>query len=92
MNLGKAIKLCRIQRGLSQTDLAKIASISVSYLSLLERGKRDPTFSTVKDISIALDIPLVILIFLAATDVEMSEIAFEVREKLSFVAITMLKD
>ena len=56
MKLGKAIKLCRTQRYLSQTELAELANISVSYLSLLERDKRDPTLSTIKDIAEALNL------------------------------------
>ena len=41
MNIGQAIQLARSKRKLSQAELAKRAGISVSYLSLLERGRRD---------------------------------------------------
>jgi len=50
MNLGKAIKLCRVQKNTNQKELARLANISVSYLSLFERNKRDPNFSTLKNI------------------------------------------
>jgi transcriptional regulator with XRE-family HTH domain len=90
MNVGKAIKLCRTQRGLSQSELANIAGISVSYLSLLERGKRDPTFSTVEGIANALGIPVSILVFLAANDEEMSGLSSELREKLSYTALQLM--
>lgn len=65
MNLGKAIKLCRIQRELSQEELAQAAGISVSYLSLLERNKRDPNLSTVETVAVALDMPLFLLLYMA---------------------------
>lgn len=91
MNLGKAIKLCRTQRDLSQAQLAESASISVSYLSLLERGKRDPNFSTVQDIAGALGVPLGILVFLAADKDELG-ISAGLSEKLAYAALQLMKE
>ncbi|MCB9458112.1 MAG: helix-turn-helix transcriptional regulator [Anaerolineaceae bacterium] len=91
MNLGKAIKLCRTQRGFSQAELSRIAGISVSYLSLLERGKRDPNLSTVEDIAQALEVPVSILVFLAAEDDEMVGLTPELREKLSYTALRLIE-
>ncbi len=90
MNIGKAIRLCRTQRGINQSELAGIAGISVSYLSLLERGKRDPTFSTIEGIASALAVPVSILVFLAANDEEMSGLSPELREKLSYTALQLM--
>ena len=47
MDIGNAIKTCRIRRGYSQTKLAELAECSVSYLSLIEHNQRDITLSTV---------------------------------------------
>lgn len=91
MNLGKAIKLCRTQKNLSQSDLALASGISVSYLSLLEKGRRDPSFSTVKGISEALDIPTSILIFLASENDEMGDVSPELAEKLSHTALKLIQ-
>ena len=91
MDLGKAIKLCRTQRELNQTELADIAGISVSYLSLLERGHRDPTFSTVENIASGLKVPVSILIFLAADDEDMTGLSPELREKLSYTALQLIE-
>jgi transcriptional regulator with XRE-family HTH domain len=91
MNVGKAIRLCRIQRGLSQSQLADIAGISVSYLSLLERGKRDPAFSRIEEIAGALDVPVSILVFLAASEEEMTGLSPELREKLSYTALRLIE-
>ncbi|MGB7341348.1 MAG: helix-turn-helix transcriptional regulator [Phototrophicaceae bacterium] len=91
MNLGKAIKLCRTQRGLSQAKLAQAAEISISYLSLLERGKRDPTMSTIEALSNALNVPISILVFLAANDEEMKDLGSELREKLSYIALRLIE-
>ncbi|MBN0726767.1 helix-turn-helix transcriptional regulator, partial [Pseudomonas aeruginosa] len=51
MNVGQAIRLCRTQRGVSQSTIANRANCSVSYLSMLENNKRDPTLSTVTRIA-----------------------------------------
>lgn len=90
MNLGKAIKLCRTQKNMKQSDLADLAQISVSYLSLLEQGKRDPNFSTVQQIASALNVPVSILTFLAAEQGEIDDISPELAEKLSHTALKLI--
>ena len=51
----KIIKL-RLQKSLSMKELAEKANISVSYLSLLEKGKRkNPSKEIMKKISKALE-------------------------------------
>ncbi|MET4676874.1 MULTISPECIES: helix-turn-helix domain-containing protein [unclassified Luteibacter] len=66
MNVGQAIRMCRRQRGASQNAIAIRAQCSVSYLSMLENNKRDPTLSTVKKIAEALHVPIGVLFVLAA--------------------------
>jgi transcriptional regulator with XRE-family HTH domain len=90
MNLGKAIKLCRVQKNLRQAELAAESGISVSYLSLLEKGKRDPNFSILQSIANALDIPASIIVFLGAEQAELSGISSELQEKLSFTALKLM--
>lgn len=84
MSIGKAIRLCRTACGLTQLELAQRCELSVSYLSLLEREKRDPALSTVEAIAKALGVSLVLLTFLAASDSEVSSLGSELREKLSY--------
>ena len=91
MNIGKAIKLCRIQKNLRQSDLAQTAHISVAYLSLLEQGKRDLNFSTLNIIANALDIPVSILVFLGTDGEELKEISPELFNKLSITALELVK-
>ncbi len=92
MNLGKAIKLCRTQKNMSQSELAELAGISVSYLSLLERNKRDPNLSTVEQISEALKVPISIMMFLAVDRNEISEISPQLAEKLSLIALNLIEE
>ena len=42
VTLGKNLKLYRERRGLSQSDLAELAQISISFLSNIERGLKFP--------------------------------------------------
>lgn len=91
MNLGKAISLCRTQRGLTQSALADRAGLSTSYLSLLEQNKRkDPTLSTIQKLAIALGVPSGILFFLAADKTELSGLEPELQEKLAYAALSLL--
>lgn len=91
MNLGKAISLCRAQRGLTQADLAARAGMSVSYLSLLEQNKRKgPTLSTIQKLAEALRVPSGILFFLAADQKELAGLGPELQEKLAYAALSLL--
>lgn len=91
MNLGRAIALCRKQREMNQAELAERAGVSVSYISLLEKNKRkDPTLSTIQNVSEALGVPSSILFFLAADQTELAGLSPELQEKLSFAALMFI--
>ena len=81
MNISKALKLCRTQKGMSKTELAEKADLSISYLSLLEQGKRDPNLSTIDKLCVALSIPASIFMFLASDVNELDGISKELAEK-----------
>jgi transcriptional regulator with XRE-family HTH domain len=91
MELGKAIRLCRSQKGLKLAELAKRAALSESYISLLERGARDPSLSSIEAIARALEIPVSLLIFLGSDAAETSSLPAEVREKLSTAIVQLLQ-
>ena len=92
MNLGKAIKTCRTNRGMKQGELARKAKLSVSHLSLLERGLRDPTMSVVGRIAKALKLPVNILMFFAADQNELTSMPTDLREKLSALTVSLMRD
>lgn len=61
-NIAINLKSIRIKQKLSQAALAEKASLSVSYISQLERGHRSPTLDTLEVLAEALGVdPLVIL-------------------------------
>jgi transcriptional regulator with XRE-family HTH domain len=51
------LKKTRLQKKLSQDALAKKADISVSYVSMLERGRRSPPLETIEACARALAVP-----------------------------------
>lgn len=92
MDLGAAIKLCRSRRGFSQAELAKRADCSVSYLSMLENGQRDPAMSMVTNIAKALRIPVQILFFLAADREDLAGMDKELSGQLARMALELLSE
>jgi transcriptional regulator with XRE-family HTH domain len=54
---GKELRRLRKEAKYKQSDLAKSARISASYISQLENGKRNPTDRVITQLSGALDIP-----------------------------------
>ena len=52
----------RIARGLTQEQLAAKAGISVSYVSMLQRGQRSPPLETLEQLAKALGVKAVQLL------------------------------
>lgn len=92
MNIGQAIQIARSKRKLSQAELAKRAEISVSYLSLLEREKRDPPLSTLRQIATALRIPLELLLFLGAEGSELGTLNRDLAGQLAYTVLELLNE
>jgi len=53
------LKDLRTEKNISQENLAFLSGLDRTYISLLERGKRQPTLKSLFSISKALDITLV---------------------------------
>ena len=58
IDVGEKISHIRKEKNLSIRDLAKMADVTPSLLSQLERGLSNPSLNTIKAISKALDVPL----------------------------------
>lgn len=56
--LGAALKEMRLERGLSQEELAHRASLHPTWISHLESGRENPAWGTVRRLAAALDLPL----------------------------------
>lgn len=66
MNYGRAIRIARTARGLSQKELADELGVVPSYVSLLESGGRSPSTRTLESLAHALSIPMHLLMLIAA--------------------------
>ena len=91
MNIGRALTLCRTQKGMTKTKLSQVADVSVSYLTLLEQGKRDPNLSTINQICKAMNVPTSIFMFLASDAGDREGISNELAEKLSYTALMLME-
>ena len=77
MNLGNAIKLRRLNEGLSQVELANLCECSQEHVSQIENNLKEPSMKMLHKISNALEIPLPILMYLSMDimDIEASKLA-----------------
>lgn len=62
MNIGQAIK--KIRGNMKQREFSKLVGISQTYLSLVEKGHREPNFSVVNSITKATGIPPAVIMFI----------------------------
>lgn len=83
MQLGKTIRTCRKIQGYTLEQLASECNLSISYLSLVEQDKREPSLSSLQSICDALNTPLNVVLFLAAKPSEVPEL-----DEKSILAIT----
>jgi transcriptional regulator with XRE-family HTH domain len=56
--IGAAIRQLREKRGMTQEALAADANTTLSTLSVIERGRANPTWATVRDIATALGVSI----------------------------------
>ena len=65
LTIGKAIQILREVKGLRASQVAKQAGISNPFLSLIERGERQPSLDVVGRVAEALGVPMESLILLS---------------------------
>jgi transcriptional regulator with XRE-family HTH domain len=56
--LGNKLRAAREERGLSQRELAKLASLSTNAISLIERDENSPSVSTLQSLATALNVKM----------------------------------
>jgi transcriptional regulator with XRE-family HTH domain len=90
MDIGRAIRICRAARGLSQAELARNLTIGQSQLSLIEAGKRTPSLGTLDQIAVGLGVPRHLLMLLSADANELNEKRLEELPDLAIALLRML--
>lgn len=68
VNLAHSVRMIRQAKELSLTEVAKTAGISTAFLSLIERGEKEPSLTVLRRIADALDVPSDVLLLLAQAD------------------------
>ena len=58
MQIGRQIRLARLQKNLTQTQLAEAVNLSVPYISHVERGKKRVSLDALVRIAQALEVTL----------------------------------
>jgi transcriptional regulator with XRE-family HTH domain len=90
MRHGKAIRICRAAKGLSQKELAAKAGIGSSHVSLIEAGKRSPSLATVEKLCKALSVPTHLVMLLAAEPGDVQAKHMENLKDLSGMLVQLL--
>ncbi len=70
MQIGKVIKLIRINSGIKQGELAKDLGITQSYLSLLEYSSREPSLALLRKTAKAMRVPAGVFLAMSADSEE----------------------
>jgi len=65
MNIGLTIREIRTRKGLKQGEVARMCNVTQTHLSLIEKGKKNPSSELISKLGDALDIPAPILSFLS---------------------------
>jgi transcriptional regulator with XRE-family HTH domain len=63
VDLALKIKLFRVAAGLKQQDVAEALLVTTNFVSMIERGKREPTLKYLKAFSRLVKIPLAVLLW-----------------------------
>lgn len=92
MDYGKAIRIARATKGLSQKELGKLIDVDASYISRLEAGDRLPSTDTLESISNALSIPLHLLILLGSEKNDIKGLSSKQANQIGQALLQILTD
>lgn len=90
MNYGRAIRTCRVARGIAQQDLAERAKLSKGYISLIEKGEKVPSVSSLKEICKALSVPPHLMSVLAMSPEDLEQRPDDERSTLGLALLELL--
>ena len=82
MYAGQIIRLVRTVEGLPQGELARRLSVTSSYLSQVENGRKQPSLSFLKQVSEELSFPIALLVLGEQTNKAHREIFADIQRDL----------
>ena len=80
MDYGKALRVIRLSKRLSQVGLGKKLGVDASYISRIEAHKRTPTIEILELVSEKLSVPLYLIILLASEKEDLKGVGEEVTQ------------
>ena len=90
MNYGRALRIARAFRNLSQKELAQRTELDASYISLLEKNRRSPCQDAQERISKVLGVPASLMTLLGAGESELQGITEDQAKEVGKTLITLL--
>ena len=90
MNYGKALRIARAIAGVKQSELARKAKVSHSYISLIEKGARRPSTRAITKMCKGLHIPEPLFAMLAAEKADVKDIGHKEFETLGLYLVRFL--
>lgn len=84
-DFAKAFRVIRAAYGIQQAELALRIGISASQLSLIEKGKRQPSLKMVSGLAAAVDAPISLITLLASDPSDIAD------EDISSLAAPLLR-
>lgn len=82
--IGDMIAKIRKEKGISKTELAKRTDINIGHLTHIEKGERNPSHKTLKNICKALDVPYQQLMYTYDKQISESQENYHVVEHISY--------
>lgn len=89
LTIGQLIKIGRINKKLSQEDIASNLKVTKNYISLIENDKKDPSINFLRGVSKLLEIPVILLIW---EKMDLPKGKTESEKKITFQLEKMLED
>jgi len=90
MDYGRALRIARAFRNLSQKELAQRTELDASYISLLEKNRRSPSREAQERISKVLGVPASLMTLLSADEAELQGITEDQAKEVGQTLITLL--
>ena len=92
IDIGNTVRRLRSHRGLTLKELAEDTGLSLSYLSLIERNKRDPSLSNLAKIAKAFDLSPSILIFISSDRDQHTGTQAEIADQMMLIVKDLFQD
>jgi transcriptional regulator with XRE-family HTH domain len=83
VEIGDALRMIREAKELKQKDVAVAAKISMPFLTLIEKGRRQPSLTVLRDLATALKVPFDALVLVSRRPIGSARIANPVAKRIA---------